>query len=112
MANAFTNQVASFTIVILDSQTPPQPAKVDGIPVYASSDETILTVASVADGMSGTVTTVSVGTARFTVTADADLGAGVTTITGTSEDVVVTQNPDTLASSFTITLSPFANPGP
>jgi hypothetical protein len=112
---ALTGQTSSFTIVIMDSQVPPQPAPVDGIPVYATSDATVLTVTPAADGMSGTVATGAVptgqetATANFTVTADADLGSGVQTITGVSDNVVVSRNPNTAASTFTITLSPFTN---
>jgi hypothetical protein len=59
-----------------------KPAPVDGVPVWAGSDDTVLTVAAAADGMSATVSGVSPGTARVVVTADADLGAGVTPIVG------------------------------
>lgn len=65
-------------------------AKVDGIPVWASSDETVLHPVPNADGMGGSVETVGAGTARITITADADLGTGTATITGVSDDIVVT----------------------
>jgi hypothetical protein len=55
---------------------------VDGVPVWASSDETVVTVAPAADGMSAVASGVAPGTGRVVVTADADLGAGVTNITG------------------------------
>lgn len=113
MANALTAQTAHGTLEIFDGQTPPQPAMVEaGSVVWASSDPTVLTVVAAADGMSFDVTTVAPGTARLSVTADADLGTGVQTITGSSEDVVVTQNPRTLASSFTITFGPFSDLAP
>ncbi len=59
-----------------------KPAKVDGVPVWATSDETVITVEPAADGMSATVSGVTAGDARVVVTADADLGAGVSTISG------------------------------
>lgn len=79
------------------------PASVDGVPVWASSDETVLVVAAAADGMSAVVDTVAPGTARVSVTADADLGAGTKPITGVSEDVNVTLGPSSQASVMTFT---------
>jgi hypothetical protein len=73
-------------------------ASVDGVPVWASSDATVLAVIVDATGMNAKVSSVAPGTARITVTADADLGAGTVTITGVSEDVTVTQDPAQLAS--------------
>ncbi len=80
------------------------PAAVDGIPVWASSDATVLAVTPSDDGMSAVVDTVAPGTARITVTADADLGPGTTTITGVSEDVNVTLGPSSQASIMTLNL--------
>lgn len=76
------------TLTITDSKG--RPAAVDGVPVWASSDDTVLAVTPAADGMSAAVDTVAPGTARVTVSADADLGAGTVPITGVSEDVNVT----------------------
>ena len=59
------------------------PAKVDGAPVWSSSDETILKVTAAEDGMSASVEAVGpVGTAQVVVKADADLGEGVKEISG------------------------------
>lgn len=59
------------------------PAPVDGVPVWASSDETVLVVTASEDGMSAeAVTTGKLGKAQVNVSADADLGEGVKTITG------------------------------
>lgn len=80
------------------------PAAVDGAPVWASSDETVLTVAAAADGMSAEIDTVAPGTARVSVTADADLGAGTVTITGVSEAVDVVLGPSSMASVMTLSL--------
>ena len=102
MANANTSQMFNATLVILDATG--APAKVDGIPVWASSDATVVSVTASADGMSATVPCIAPGTARITVTTDADLGAGVSTITGVSEDIVVTLDPAHIASVITLTL--------
>jgi len=59
------------------------PARVDGVPVWRSSDETIATVTPAADGLSAVVGTAGgLGTAQISVEADADLGAGTRLITG------------------------------
>ncbi|MES2146705.1 MAG: hypothetical protein V4491_02535 [Pseudomonadota bacterium] len=79
-------------------------ASVDGVPVWASSDATVLAVTPSADGMSAVVDTVAPGTGRITVTADADLGAGVKTITGVSEDINVTLGASSMASVMTLSL--------
>ena len=70
-----------------------KPAKVDGIPIWASDNEDAATVAAADDGMSAVVTPGTlVGpepwTANITVTADADLGAGVVAIIGTGSVTV------------------------
>lgn len=80
------------------------PAAVDGVPVWASSDETVVSVVASANGMSAAVKTVGLGTARVSVTADADLGSGVISIVGVSEDINVAQNPNSLASIITLNL--------
>jgi hypothetical protein len=79
-------------------------AKVDGIPTWATSDATIITVAPTADGMGASISTVAPGTARVTVSADADLGVGVKTLTGVSDDIIVTLGPSHVASVMTLTL--------
>lgn len=82
-----------------------QPAPVDGVPIWASSDETVLRVTAAADGMSAVIDTVAPGgPARITVSADADLGTGVQTITGVSPDVVVALGPKSVASVVSINL--------
>ncbi len=83
------SQQATATIQPVDKRN--QPAPVDGVPVWASSDETIVTVTPAADGMSAVVAAVGpLGAAKVSVTADADLGAGVSSIFGTL-DVTITQ---------------------
>lgn len=103
MADITTDQnFPNVTLTITNNRG--QPAQVDGVPVWASSDETVLMVTPSADGMSAVVDTVAAGTGRITVTADADLGAGTTTITGVSEDVNVTVGPNSQASVMTLNL--------
>jgi hypothetical protein len=59
-------------------------AVVDGVPVWSSSDPTILTVTASADGKTAVAAAVGpVGTAQASVSADGDLGSGVRTITAT-----------------------------
>jgi len=54
------------------------PAKVEGVPVWSSSDPSIVAVVAAEDGMSATVTPVGpLGSAQIKVEADADLGEGV-----------------------------------
>ncbi len=59
------------------------PARVDGTPTWASSDESIVTLDVAADGMSAfAVSAGPLGMSQVAATADADLGGGVTPITG------------------------------
>lgn len=58
-------------------------AKVDGLPVWKSSDETVATVTASADGLSALVVAQgALGTAQIAATADADLGTGVREVVG------------------------------
>lgn len=72
------DQVATGTIAYTDAKG--NPAKVDGVPAWSSSDDAVFTVAQEADGMSATVTPIGLGTAQVRVEADADLGAGVVSL--------------------------------
>ena len=103
MADITTDQnYPNVQLTITDAKG--RPAKVDGVPVWASSDETVLAVTPAADGMSALIDTVAAGTARATVSADADLGAGVLTITGVTEDVNVTLGTGRQASVLALSL--------
>jgi hypothetical protein len=99
MADITTDQrYENVTLVIKNIHG--NPAPVDGVPVWASSDETVLALTIADDGMSALkIDTVAPGTARVTVTADADLGAGVKTITG-FKDVEVGEGESFQASVF------------
>lgn len=103
MANINTDQSFKNVALTITNATG-QPAAVDGVPVWASSDDTVLGVVPAADGMSAVVSAVAPGTARVTVSADADLGAGVTPITGVSEDVIVVLGPSAQASVLSLNL--------
>ncbi len=101
MATMNTSQRLPVTVVV---------TKADGSPgdvqnmVWASSDETIVTAAMDAGGLTGFVNAVaaSANAARIVCTGDADLGAGVVPLIGTSEDITVTQDPATQASSIVV----------
>jgi len=111
MADITTAQnFPSVTLVITDAAG--APAGVDGVPVWASSDETVLSVVAGADGMSAVVSSVAPGTARITVSADADLTTGIVPITGVSEDVNVTAAAAPLAANMTLTLGAPADKTP
>jgi len=59
------------------------PAPVDGVPVWASSNEAAVVVVPAADGLSAEIQTPGgLGTAQVSVKADADLGEGVIEIIG------------------------------
>lgn len=65
------------------------PAPVDGVPAWSVADPTILTITPAADGLSADVASVGpLGASQVNVSADADLGAGVTTIAGTLDVTV------------------------
>lgn len=105
MADITTDQnFPNVVLTIMDTQVPPKPAMVDGVPVWASSDETVLTVVPGTDGMTAVVSTVAPGTGRITVSADADLGAGVIPITGVSEDITVALGASHMASVMALNL--------
>jgi hypothetical protein len=59
------------------------PASIDGLPVWESTDETIAAVNPSADGLSCTViSTGKMGTVQINVRLDADLGDGVRELNG------------------------------
>ena len=65
MVDAYTNQTSHGTLQILDAQG--NPAAVAGIPQWATSDATVLTVTPAEDGMSFDCFTIAGGLARLTV---------------------------------------------
>lgn len=82
------DQKVKLSILPVDAKG--NPAAVDGVPVWASSDDGVIAVIPSADGLSATATAVGkVGTAQVSVTADADLGDGVSNIAGVLDVTVV-----------------------
>lgn len=76
-----------FRIKITDSHG--NPATVDGAPVWSTGDGSVLTVTQDADGMAAAIAGVGPAAAtQLLVTADADLGAGVQSIIGTTDITV------------------------
>lgn len=66
------------------------PAPVDGVPAWSSSDPAILTVTASADGLSAVAeTTGALGNAQVQVTADADVGSGTTEISAVLDVSVI-----------------------
>lgn len=76
-----TTQQFTITLKPLTGSTPPKPATVDGDPVWASSNEAVATVTPIPGTLSADVKAQGVGGYSVSANADADLGAGVRTIT-------------------------------
>lgn len=80
-------QKVSLSIAPVDAAGNPAPVETVA---WTSSDEKVLTVVAAADGLSAVATAVGpLGTAQVTVSADAQIGDGVTTITGVLDVNVV-----------------------
>jgi hypothetical protein len=95
------DKTASATVAYVDAKG--NPATVEGAPVWSSSDETLITVAAAPDGMSAVVSPVGpLGAAQVRITADANLGAGVSEII-TLADVEVVGG-QAVAGNVTLTL--------
>jgi len=75
-------------------------APVDGTPTWEASDPSLVSLVPALDGFSCEVITAGpLGSCIVTCTADADLGAGIVTILGTADIVVV----QALAASLEVT---------
>lgn len=86
--NLQDSQVVTLSIQPADKKG--NPAPVDGVPVWLSSNTELITVVASADGLSAVATAVGpLGTATVSVTADADLGAGTTELAGTLDITVI-----------------------
>jgi hypothetical protein len=82
-----SDQLVTAQIKAVDAKG--NPARIDGAPVWASSDEGVVTVIAT-DGETAAIAAVGpVGTAQVQVTVDADLGEGVRPLTGTLDVEVV-----------------------
>lgn len=97
MAQSITDsQQVTLGVKFLDKKG--QPAKVDGVPVWLTDNSEVLALTPAADGLSCLVKAVGpLGTAKVSMTADADLGAGVIDLVGV-EDVTVTAGQATVVS--------------
>ncbi len=79
--NLSTVQKVPLTCAFVDASG--APAVVDGIPTWSSSDPAICEIINVsADGLSCEASSVAIGTAQVSVSADADMGAGVRAVVG------------------------------
>ena len=79
------------------------PAKVDGLTSWASTDSTLLTLQVSPDSMSAQCVSVGpIGPVQVQATADADMGTGVQTITATCDINIIAGE----ASGGTITFTP------
>jgi hypothetical protein len=96
MASVQLTDVQEARATIAPQDRAGNPASVDGVPTWESSDTSVITVSPTEDGLTAdVVTTGTLGTATVTVTADADLGEGVTSLTGTLEvEVIASQAAD------------------
>lgn len=77
-----------FLLTINPTDKRGKPAPVDGAPVWASSNEAVATVVPNPGGLSALVVAQGIGDYTVSVSADADLGAGVTTLTATDSGSV------------------------
>lgn len=79
-----TTQEVDFTIQPADKFG--NPAKVDGVPVWNVSDEGVGSLVISADGLTATFKALGpVGNCQVSATADADLGEGMKSISGTAD---------------------------
>jgi len=85
MAQIILTDEQKVTLSVAFKTAAGNPAVVDGVPVWASSDPAIVSLEVAADGMSAVATTVGpLGTVQVSVVADADLDEGETReVTGT-----------------------------
>lgn len=83
MAETMTStQQLTYTIAPTDRKG--RPAPVENVE-WASSNTEVATVTAAADGLSAVVAAVVPGSVTISVTADADMGEGVTSLAGTAE---------------------------
>ncbi len=75
-------QQVTLSVTFLDKKG--NPARVDGAPAWLVDNPNVLALTPAADGLSCLVSAVGpLGSALVTLTADADLGAGVVSVIGT-----------------------------
>lgn len=85
MANPTLAAGRAKTISVVINDKKGNPASVDGTPEWSSSDDALVSLTPSEDGMSATVVSLGgTGTVQISVSADADLGEGVRTMTGSA----------------------------
>lgn len=75
-------------------------APVDGLPVWALDNPAVAEMTVSEDGMSASIKALDLGSAKLQVSADADLGAVVTTIIGEADLTVEPKEAVTVEISF------------
>lgn len=104
-------QEATLSVAFVDAAG--NPAVVDGAPAWAVSDAALLSITPAADGMSAVVSANGpLGTGQVSVSADADMGAGVTTIAGTLDIEVLASAAVSIAISAGTPTDKAPAPGP
>lgn len=79
MLSLTATQQATVTLVVKDKKG--NPAAVDGVPSWSSSDLNVAIIQPSPGGLDGLIVAVGKGSCRITVSADADTGPVVITIT-------------------------------
>lgn len=64
------------------------PGKVDGLPQWSVANPSVCGIVVSPDGLSATISANGLGSTQVSVTVDADLGAGVRSLTGTLDVTV------------------------
>lgn len=95
MVNLTTEQYVKVTLKPLTALG--RPARLDGVPGWASSDTNVVSLVIAPDGLSADVVSVGPGTAVVQVSADADLGPGVRELTATLDVTVIEAEAATMA---------------
>jgi len=84
------SDIQKFNATIAPVDAKGNPAAIDGAPVWAVSDPALLSFTPSPDGLSVEVLAVgALGVGQLTVSADADLGSGVTTLNGVLDVTIV-----------------------
>lgn len=89
--------VAAFTV----QDAKGNPARIDGIPEWASSDPNVASVVPAPDGMSAEVIAGHTGTTQISVTVDALIGEGVVSLVGLGDIEVIAGQASVIAFTFT-----------
>ncbi len=88
------NQKVTFSIAPKDRKG--NPATLDGAPVWTNSNPNVGDLTPAADGLSAEFVAKIPGTTTIAVTADADLGTGVTDIAASADVTVIPGAAETL----------------